>query len=184
MASENSEAKTGTGSVEYPKLPPRIFASVDAPTYIAERLNGYISWADRKAIDAKTRYQVMRALSVVGGAIVPVLVNIDHLHPYVKVATTVISIVVLLMVSLESVFHYREQWVNYRATEQYVRKEYFLFTTNEGPYRDKKDKPDEAFLIFVERVEGAIEAENTSTLQVLTTVSEAPKGREPTGASS
>jgi hypothetical protein len=161
-------------AVRYPKLPPRAFASLDAATYIAERFNDYISWADGKAVKAKSRYQWMRAITVVGGAVVPVLVNVDL--PYTKLATTLIGIVVVLMVSLESVFHYREQWVNYRATEQFLRKEYFLFTAKEGAYRDK-GAPD-AFVLFVERVEASIEAENASTLQVLTTVSESPKERK------
>lgn len=177
MTSANSQTPTDGGSVQYPKLPPRPFASIDAATYIAERFNDYISWADGKAITAKSRYQWMRALTVVGGAIVPVLVNVDWPDAtWTKLATTLISIVVVLMVSLESVFHYREQWVNYRATEQYLRKEYFLFTTKEGMYRDKNE-PD-AFILFVEHVENSIEAENASTLQVLTTVSETRKGQE------
>jgi hypothetical protein len=71
------------------------------------------------------------------------------------------------------VLHFREQWVNYRSTEQYLRKEYFLFTANEGPYAEMSDK--EAFRFFVERVEEAIDAENTSTLQVMTTASQASK---------
>jgi hypothetical protein len=118
----------------------------------------------------------MRSVSVVGGALVPVLVNLDT-FPYVKAATTIISLIVLLTVSLESVFHFREQWVNYRATEQYLRKEYFLFTTREGPYRDKK-VDSEAFVLFVERVEASIEAENASTLQVLTTVTDTARGHD------
>ena len=83
--------------------------------------------------------------------------------------------IVVLLVSLERVFHYREQWANYRSTEQFLRKEYFLFTTKKGLYADKKKE--DAYRLFVERVEGSIEAENASTLQVLTTVSEAPKGQ-------
>jgi len=172
MTSQTSHSSDDS-SVKYPKLPPRAFNSVDATTYIAERFNDYISWADGKAVIAKRRYQWMRGLTVVGGAIVPVLVNVEA--PYTKVATTLISILVVLMVSLESVFHYREQWVNYRATEQSLRKEYFLFTAKEGDY--KTDNEQEAFRNFVEKVEKAIEAENASTLQVLTTVSETPKGK-------
>lgn len=108
-----------------------------------------------------------------GGAIVPVLVNIDY--PYLTVATTVVSLLVVLLVSLESMLHYREQWVNYRSTEQFLRKEYFLFTSKEGVYADQEEA--DACRLFVERVEGRIEAENASTLQVLTTVSQEPKGR-------
>ena len=33
----------------------------------------------------------------------------------------------------------REQWKNYRATEQLLAKEYFNFVTAEGPYRDQDE---------------------------------------------
>ena len=82
-----------------------------------------------------------------------------------------------MVVSLESVFHYREQWVNYRSTEQYLRKEYFLFTAKEGVYADLDAEVD-AFRTFVERVEQAIGVENASTLQVMTATSEAGKAHE------
>jgi len=117
----------------------------------------------------------MRAFSVVGGALVPVLVNVEF--PYVDPVATAISIMVVLLVSLESVFHYREQWVNYRSTEQYLRKEYFLFTAKEGIYADLDEEAD-AFRTFVERVEQAIDVENASTLQVMTATSEAGKAHK------
>jgi len=120
--------------IKYPKLEPRSFASVDAQTYINERFNDAISWYDSKAAIAKSRYQWMRAASVIGGVMVPVLVNIHWPEEeiYLKALTTVVSTVVVLLVSLESVFHYREQWINYRSTEQFLRREYFLFTAREG----------------------------------------------------
>jgi len=136
--------------------------------YIDERLNQFREWYDKKAIRAKMTYQWMRALTVIGGAIVPVLINIKL--PYVDIGTTILSLMVVILVSLESVFHFREQWKNYRSTEQLLAKEYFNFVSGEGPYRNQNDK--ESFLNFVDRVENAIAAENASTLNVMTTVSE------------
>jgi hypothetical protein len=118
----------------------------------------------------------MRTLTVIGGAMVPVLINIKF--PYVDIATTLLSLLVVILVSLESVFHFREQWKNYRSTEQSLAKEYFNFSTGEGPYRNQDEK--ESFLNFVDRVENAIAAENASTLNVMTTVSD--KKTEPVTA--
>ena len=136
--------------------------------YIAERLNESLVWYDKSAKRNKSWYLRMRAVTVISGALVPVLINLDL--PYVNLGATVLSLIVVLFVSLESVYHFREQWTNYRSTEQRLRNEYFLFTANEGPYA-KMDAHD-AFRVFVERVEGTIEAENASTLQVMTTISE------------
>lgn len=111
----------------YPELPPRDFASLTAKEYITERLNQALQWYDKKSSVNKNAYLRMRAATVIGGALVPVLVNLDF--QFVNLITTVISLIVVLFVSLESVYHFREQWTNYRSTEQFLRKEYFIFTS-------------------------------------------------------
>ena len=103
-----------------------------ADAYIKDRLEQYQAWYDRKAVSVKSRYLRMRACSVIGGAIVPVLINVQPgwlvygLDP-IKILVTLISLLVVTLVSLESVFHYREQWKNYRSTEQLLGHERFLF---------------------------------------------------------
>ena len=146
----------------------RQFGSMSQEEYIDERLNQFKEWYDKKATNAKKLYQRMRAVTVIGGAVVPVLINLPIKH--VEIVATIISLLVLVLISLESVFHFREQWKNYRATEQLLAKEYFNFATAEGPYRELEEK--EAFLSFVDRVENAIASENASTLNVMTTLSE------------
>jgi hypothetical protein len=79
-------------------------------------------------------------------------------------------LLVVITVSLESVFHYREQWKNYRSTEQLLGHEKFLFRSRVGRYQSLADE--EAFRSFVERVEELIAAENSATLNVMTMASE------------
>lgn len=83
---------------------------------------------------------------------------------------TIIGLLVVIVVSLESVFHYREQWKNYRSTEQLLGHEKFLFRSRVGRYKGLSDQ--DAFRLFVERVEEAIAAENAATLNVMTMASE------------
>ena len=150
--------------------------SLTPETYIKERLEQYQAWYDRKAVSVKSLYLRMRACSVIGGAIVPVLINVQqpawvfHGFDLIKIVVTLISLMVVTFVSLESVFHYREQWKNYRSTEQQLGHERFLFLSRVGRYADLDDA--KAFHLFVERVEDAIAAENSATLNVMTTASE------------
>lgn len=135
----------------------------------------YQSWYDKKSVQSKARYLRMRAFSVVGGGLVPVLVNIPWEGevsgiPIIQALVTIVSLLVVIVVSLESVFHNREQWKNYRSTEQYLGHEKFIFQTRVGPYADMADEV--AFRTFVERVEEAIAAENMATLNVMTMASE------------
>lgn len=136
--------------------------------YLEERVKQYQSWYDNKSVKAKSYYLRMRAASVIGGAIVPVLVNITL--PYINIVTTFISLLVVILVSLESVFHYREQWKNYRSTEQYIVKEQMYYFTRIGPYNNLNDT--DAFHLFVDRVEAAINNENNATLNIMTMASE------------
>ncbi len=154
--------------VNYPRLLPRQFASIPPEEYIAERVNDSIAWYDKSANKSKENYLRTRAATVIGGALVPVLVNINI--PYINILTTIISLIVVLLVSLESVYHFREQWTNYRSTEQFLRNEYFLFTSQGGVYAALD--PKEAYKHFVDRVEEVILSENASTLKILTSVSE------------
>jgi hypothetical protein len=137
--------------------------------YLIERVQQYQAWYNRKAVHTKALYLRMRTCAVVGGAIVPVLVNVTW--SYTKVATTCISLVVVMLVSLESVYHYREQWKNYRSTEQLIGHEQVYFTNRIGPY-DGMDRA-RAFKLLVDRVETAIASENAATLNTMTLAAEA-----------
>ena len=142
--------------------------------YLSQRVDQYQGWYDRKAVSMKSRYLRMRAFSVVGGGLVPVLINIPsvtvHGLPVIQVFVTIISLLVVIVVSLESVFHYREQWKNYRSTEQLLGHERFLFGSRVGRYHGLSD--DDAFRVFVERIEEAIATENSATLNVMTMASD------------
>lgn len=145
----------------------------DPDIYIEERVEQYQRWYDSKAVVAKRRYLRMRILAVVGGALVPVLINIKldiaiGGYPLTTLAVTIISLLVAVAVALEGVLHYREQWKNYRSTEQSLGHEIVRFRTGTGPYQGVRDR--EAFSLLIERVEGAIAMENAATLNVMTRV--------------
>ena len=149
--------------------------------YIDTRVRQYQDWYNKRAIQYKNRHLWMRAFTVIGGGVVPVLINVETGvngltgFSVVKPFVTLVSLLVVVMVSLESVFHYREQWRNYRSTEQALAHEHFQFVTKVGPYKGLGD--DEAFRLFVERSENAIISENAATLNVMTVGSESVSDR-------
>ena len=184
-ANPNPQNQQSSYELKYPDLRPCVFASMSPEDYIKDRVNDQLRFYDRKAAYYKKWFLFMRAATVIGGAIVPVLVNLDfrsiNLNLYffkpaintVKVSTTLISLMVVLFVSLESVYHFKEQWKNYRSTAELLKKEYYLFAAGKGRYAGKP--VEEAFKLFVEQCETAIDVENASTLQVMTTVSDTKK---------
>ena len=143
--------------------------------YLDQRVKQYQGWYDRKAAVAKSRYLRMRAFSVLGGALVPVLANVNvpltiGTYPVMTLAVTALSLMVVVFVSLESVFHYREQWKNYRSTEQTLGHDVFRFQTRISPYAGLDE--DAAFKLLVQRIEDAIATENAATLNVMTMAAE------------
>ena len=135
-----------------------------AEQYIAERLSQFQEWYNAASKKAKRAHLWMRTIAVTGGVLVPVLVNLAW--QYAKVAATAVSVIVAIAVSLESVYHYREQWKNYRSTEQLLGHERIYFQTRTGTYGGLTD--DRAFALLVERVEDIIATENAATLNVMT----------------
>ena len=138
--------------------------------YITQRVEQYQSWYDNKAVRSKKIYLRMRALSVIGGGLVPVLVNIPWNASLggitiTQALVTIIGLIVVIIVSLESVFHYREQWKNYRSTEQFLGHEKIMFRSKVGRYKNLSE--DDSFQLFVERIEEAIASENAATLNVM-----------------
>ncbi|WP_406367102.1 DUF4231 domain-containing protein [Streptomyces sp. NBC_01546] len=147
-----------------------------AERYVDTRLSQYQKWYDRKAVKMKAMHLRMRTVSVVGGAMVPVLVNIDL--PFARLTATALSLVVVGSVSLESVYRYREQWKNYRSTEQLLGHEKVYFQSGVGPYLGLSES--ESFTTLVARVEKAIANENSATLNVMTLGGQVSADLQPT----
>ena len=153
----------------------KIVSQLTPEEYISQRVEQYQDWYNKKAVTTKALYLRMRAFSVVGGGLVPVLINIPSQVkiievPVIQALVTIVSLLVVIFVSLESVFHYREQWKNYRSTEQLLGHERFLFRSHVGRYHGLSDQ--DAFSLFVQRVEEAIATENAATLNIMTMASE------------
>ena len=148
--------------------------SENTESYIVNRLDQYQNWYDNKAVITKKRYLRGKIWAAVGAVIVPILTNIPIDLEYFglpsydlgKLLTTIIATFVALLIALESVLHYREQWKNYRTTEQYLVAQKNLFLHQVGDYSNLNE--DDAFKKLVLRIETAISEENAITLNVLT----------------
>ncbi len=73
--------------------------------------------------------------------------------------------IVALILALEGVFHFKEQWQNFRGTEQYLLSQKYRFENGVDEYQSLS--AEDAFKLFVSRVEKAILDENNVTLNIL-----------------
>lgn len=142
-------------------------------SYIQERIDQYYNWYDAKAVKCKAKYQNGRMLSAVSAVLIPVITNIDitviAFDTPIDISDLIVSILgitVALLVALEGVFHYREQWLNSRSTAEYLKTQKVLFEHKAEDYEGLDE--DKAFTQLVNRIEKAIAEENAVTLNVLT----------------
>jgi hypothetical protein len=151
-----------------------MFKSMNAEQYVAQRLDQFQGWYDHKSVQAKNRYLIIRVIAVLGAVLVPIAANVVPEYPLVtRYATTFISAIVSVSLALDQVFHYGDQWKNYRSTEQFLSREKFLFGTGEGPYKELEAA--QAFILLVERCEAQITAENSATLNVIVAPTQEPE---------
>lgn len=142
-------------------------------TYLETRLEQYCRWYDGRAVKMKRAHTRARVTAAVGSVIVPVLAQLSwHLSvgsidlDTGKLLTTIVSTLVAVLLALEGVLHHREQWKNYRTTEQHLRAQRVYFETRTGDYFGLGDEP--ALKHLIETCETAIKDENELTLNVLT----------------
>jgi len=144
--------------------------------YIENRLlsgqTGYLGYYDQTAKRMKRRYLQTRSAAAIGAVLIPVVSNLPW-EPRIRGATihiaalvaSLIGLAVALILALEGVFHFKEQWQNFRGTEQYLISQKYRFENGVDEYQALS--PEEAFKLFVSRVEKAIIDENNVTLNIL-----------------
>jgi hypothetical protein len=113
------------------------------------------------------------------GAIVPVVVNLQgfsvgayDLTVPGRILATILSLAVAILTGLATFHKYGELWLAYRATEEHLKKEMFLYLTKSGDYSD----PDTSFSRFVERIEGLVSSEH---IKFQTLIEESRRPTEP-----
>jgi hypothetical protein len=146
--------------------------------YMKDRVQLKINRYTKKASNYKLAYRVTASVAAIGSAVVPVLVNIPNME---RKYPTIVSLLVVFVVALESVFHFREHWRNYDLISSVLREEEMQFSTRAGPYspQEIKGNHDDVFRTFVKRVEDAIANERAETIVMRTTApsSEAKPGQ-------
>jgi hypothetical protein len=151
-------------SMEHGKQNPHIKSAlaVTPEDYMVDRVIYKIEVYTKLGHQMKFRYQLTSIVGIACAAIVPALINLS----VNRVVPTILSLVVTILVSLEKLFHFREHWRNYDAIAALLRSEQIQFQTNAGPYKGKPD--DQAFELFVERIEKGLSEERSDTIGMRT----------------
>ena len=139
--------------------------------YIEQRLNDQIGWYDRKSTANQRWFNRLRFAEIVAAATIPFLSGFADKSSSIKIAIGALGVFVAVIASVLGLLQLQVRWMQYRATAELLRKEKFLFLTQTDPYNK-----DDAFHLFVQRVEALLSKENSEWAQ---SVMKPPKAETP-----
>ena len=128
--------------------------------YIEQRLNDQIGWYDRKSTANQRWFNRLRFAEIVAAATIPFLSGFADKSSSIKIAIGALGVFVAVIASVLGLLQLQVRWMQYRATAELLRKEKFLFLTQTDPYNK-----DDAFHLFVQRVEALLSKENSEWAQ-------------------
>ena len=137
--------------------------------YIKTRLEDQIKWYDKKSQYNKKGFIVLRIAELVVAASVPFVVGLiggPYLIPFrsdlmpLKFLAQVLSLLVVVIAGLLSLYRFQELWTEYRTTAESLRHEKYLYITKVKPYDIDKPVPR-----LVQRVETHISREHSVWLE-------------------
>jgi hypothetical protein len=127
--------------------------------YVEDRLTGQMKWYETKANENKSRFHIFQTIIIIASVIIP-LINLINFAPFeIRVISSILGGTVTGVTAFIQLKKYQENWLLYRATEENLKKEKYLFLYDAGPYSDAKD--DNRKKILVERVESMISSETS-----------------------
>ena len=128
--------------------------------YLCERYYDQCAWYDQKAGINKRWYYYFQTLVIVLSALTTLTVAMgvyfQQFTWFRLVALTTASIVTVLA-SLQKIYRFQEQWIDYRNTAETLKKEKHLYDARLSGYATANC----AEQLFVERIESLISRQNT-----------------------
>jgi Protein of unknown function (DUF4231) len=128
---------------------------------IAQRLEDQIAWYDRKSIQNQRTYRRIKVFEIVAAAVIPFLAAIEV--PHMKWIVGGLGVLITAFEGIIQLNQYSQNWIAYRATNEALKREKYLYLAEAGPYAAIANPR----ALLAERVEAIIAQENSKwvTLQ-------------------
>lgn len=165
---------------------------MDIEQYIEERLEKQRIWYEKKANANKKRYMLYQRAVILLGSFIPIKIALLHIIPgvsgYSAPLSALLSALIAIIASFDKLQTPQTNWFNYRANEEALKKEPYLYRFRVGPYKGLDDE--ECTNLLVERSESIISADiarfttnQSHEVRERKKVPEEEKGKDHTGAS-
>jgi hypothetical protein len=133
-----------------------------AEEYIEQRLNDQINWYSKKSMVNQSRFKRLRLVEIVAAALIPFLSGMGAQIPFGQWVVGTLGVAIALSMAINTFLKHQENWIQYRATCEQLKREQFLFATRSVPYNDEN-----AFQTLVMRAETLMSQEVSTWTQVM-----------------
>jgi len=127
-----------------------------------DRLEDQLKWYSDKANENKKRYHASQIIIIIAGALVPI-VNVMSLEVdvIIRIISSILGGMIIGITGIIQLKKYQENWIQYRSTEEMLKKEKFMYLNNAGEYSNS-DNDEQKLKLLVERVESIISNQNVT----------------------
>jgi hypothetical protein len=108
----------------------------------------------------KTRSELLALITIASGSLIT-FIQVLEAAPWMPIVLGAIGVIVAVVAGWQRIARYSETWISYRTAAEGMKRERRLYTHGAGSYRGLPER--EAYLTFVEAIEGIIAEERTKT---------------------
>jgi hypothetical protein len=132
------------------------------------RLDDQISWYDKHSGRQRRSFYLLKLVTIVAAATIPLLAII-LLDAYLnKIVTSSLGALIVVIEGIQQLFQFQTNWILYRSACESLKREKYLYLGNAGPYA----AADNPHSLLAERIESLITLEIASW-----TTSQQPSGQ-------
>ena len=132
--------------------------------YITDRVDDQINWYSNKSSINKKLNLWSKSLIIIFAALIPFAAGfINNERLWLNFTIASLGVLTAIFTGISTLLKFQEKWNEYRTISETLKHEKYLFVTKSVPYDEKED----AFKIFVNRIENLISKENSTWSQYI-----------------
>jgi len=121
-----------------------------------ERLEEQINWYDRKSAKQKRYFNVLKIVTIVAAATIPLLTTVPIEVKLSQTITAALGAAIVVIEGIQQLYQLQTNWILYRSTCESLRHEKYLYLGHAGPYAVAQD----AHALLAERIESLVSQEH------------------------
>lgn len=124
---------------------------LDQETYIKDRIDGQIKWYSGKSSSAQKRYKRLKVITLLCAVLIPFLTGLVDEIAWMNYVIGGLGVLIAAIEGIQSLYKYRELWLEYRSTAELLKREKLIFQTLSGDYTEAAD-PFKLFVLKAEQI--------------------------------